>query len=170
VLAERGALPWFEAVGICDQICAGLAYAHARKVIHRDVKPANIFIAHDRTVKLGDFGLARVMREVSIRKTEIRGTPLYMAPEQVSGENVDHRADLYALGAMLYEMVCGEPPFHTGEILYHQLHTPPPFARVKKPDLPPRIDELIQKLMAKSADDRLGSAQEIRAAFRELSS
>jgi serine/threonine-protein kinase len=170
VLAERGALPWFEAIGICDQVCAGLAYAHARKVIHRDIKPANIFIAQDRTVKLGDFGLARVMREVSIRKTEIRGTPLYMAPEQISGENVDHRADLYALGAMLYEMMCGEPPFHTGDVLYHQVHTPAPFARALKPDLPPAIDELIQKLMAKSANDRLGSAQEIRAAFRALSS
>jgi len=110
--------PWIEAAAMIDDICAGLAYAYARAVIHRDIKPANIFVGKDRSVKLGDFGLARVVREMSIRQTEIRGTPLYMAPEQIVGRDIDARADLYAVGCTFFELVCGRPPFIDGEILY----------------------------------------------------
>jgi len=168
ILEARGTFAWRDAVALVDQVCAGLAYAHARKVIHRDIKPANIFVTKDRTAKLGDFGLARVMHRTKIQRTEIRGTPLYMAPEQIKGEDVDHRADLYAIGCMFYELVCGEPPFLEGDILYAQLHKPPPSAREKCPDLPPALDELILSLMAKSSDDRPGSANEVRAALKAL--
>jgi predicted Ser/Thr protein kinase len=169
VIATRGALPWFEAAGILDQVCAGLAYAHARKVIHRDIKPANIFVATDKTVKLGDFGLARVMREVTIRRTEVRGTPLYMAPEQITGTDVDHRSDLYAIGCTLFELVCGRPPFIDGDILYAQMHSPPPVPSSLMPDLPKGVDELILSLIAKNPDDRPGSANEVRTTLRDLS-
>jgi tRNA A-37 threonylcarbamoyl transferase component Bud32 len=165
---ERGALPWREAVGIVDQVCTGLAYAHARKVIHRDIKPANCFVASDRTVKLGDFGLARVMREVTIRRTEIRGTPLYMAPEQITGTNVDHRADLYAVGCMLFELLTGRPPFVDGDILYAQMHLPPPHASNLASDIPAGLDDLLAALLAKQADDRPGSANEVRTALKQL--
>ncbi|MBA3538172.1 MAG: protein kinase [Deltaproteobacteria bacterium] len=132
LLAARKTFPWRDAVDIADQLCAGLAYVHARRVIHRDIKPANIFIARDGTVKLGDFGLARVVRELTIRKTEIRGTPLYMAPEQILGSDIDHRVDLYAVGCTLFELVTGRPPFIDGDILYHQLHGTAPRPRRRR--------------------------------------
>ncbi len=168
IARERGAMPWLEAVGIVDQVCSGLAYAHARKVIHRDIKPANCFVASDRTVKLGDFGLARVMREVIIHRTEIRGTPLYMAPEQITGTNVDQRADLYAIGCMLFELVTGRPPFIDGDILYAQMHLPPPRASTIVEAIPAALDELMLQLLSKQADDRPGSANEVRTAFKQL--
>jgi serine/threonine-protein kinase len=168
LIEARGAFPWLEAASLIDQVCAGLAYAHGRKVIHRDIKPANIFVAKDKTVKLGDFGLARVMREVSIRKTEIRGTPLYMAPEQITGTDVDHRADLYAVGCTLFEAVCGRPPFIEGDILFAQLSAKPPVPSSLVPELPAALDALILSLIEKKADDRPGSASEVRTSLRQL--
>jgi tRNA A-37 threonylcarbamoyl transferase component Bud32/tetratricopeptide (TPR) repeat protein len=168
ILAERGALPWPEAIAVVDQLCAGLAYAHARKVIHRDIKPGNIFIARDDTVKLGDFGLARVLREVTIRKTEVRGTPLYMAPEQITGTDVNHRADLYAVGCTLFELVCGRPPFIDNDILYAQLHNAPPVPSSLEPSLPPELDALILELIAKNPLERPSSAAEVRETLTKL--
>lgn len=168
ILEARGTFNWRDAVAIIDQVCAGLAYAHARKVVHRDIKPANIFVTKDRTAKLGDFGLARVMREVTIQRTEIRGTPLYMAPEQIKGTDVDHRTDLYAIGCTFFELVTGRPPFIDGDILYAQMHSPPPSPRELTPDLPEALDALILSLLAKSSDDRPGSANEVRAVLKAL--
>jgi predicted Ser/Thr protein kinase len=170
LIASRGQIPWFEAAAIIDQVLAGLAYAHARKIIHRDIKPANVFLGKDKTVKLGDFGLARVMREVTIRRTEVRGTPLYMAPEQITGTDVDHRSDLYAVGCTLFELVCGRPPFIDGDILYAQMNATPPKPSTLAPDLPKGIDDLILSLLQKDPDDRPGSAAEVRTALRNLSS
>jgi tRNA A-37 threonylcarbamoyl transferase component Bud32 len=168
ILDERVHLPWVEALSICDQVSAGLAYAHARKVIHRDVKPGNIFVAKDRIAKLGDFGLARVVREVSNRRTEVRGTPLYMAPEQVKGDDVDARTDLYALGCTLFEMITGRPPFIDGDIVYKHVHEAPPTPASVGASIPPGLEALIMKLLAKSPDDRPSSATELRAAFKDV--
>ncbi|HLL20726.1 MAG TPA: serine/threonine-protein kinase, partial [Kofleriaceae bacterium] len=168
VIATRGALPWEEAAGIIDQVLAGCAYAHARKVIHRDIKPANIFVASDHTVKLGDFGLARVMREVTIRRTEVRGTPLYMAPEQFAGTGIDHRSDLYAVGCTLFELVTGRPPFVEGDIMFAQLHVSPPAPSSINNALAKRVDELIVSLLAKNPDERPATANEVRATLRDL--
>jgi eukaryotic-like serine/threonine-protein kinase len=170
LLATHGAMPWPDACHVIDQLCAGLAYAHARKVIHRDIKPGNIFLATDGTAKLGDFGLARVMREVTIKRTEIRGTPLYMAPEQITGTDVNHRADLYAVGCTFFELVCGRPPFVDSDILYAQLHAPPPSASSMVAGLPPMLDELLLHLIAKRPEDRIGSAQEVRAVLKQIMS
>jgi len=168
LLEEKGRLPVHTALALIDQLCAGLAYVHARRVIHRDIKPANIFVSRERVVKLGDFGLARVMRELSIRKTEIRGTPLYMAPEQITGENVTHRADLYAVGCTLFELVTGRPPFTDGEILYHHMHTAPPKPSELEPTLSAGFDELVADCIAKEADARIESATAIRERIRTL--
>ncbi|MCB1245558.1 MAG: serine/threonine protein kinase, partial [Verrucomicrobiae bacterium] len=148
VLAESGRLTLRSVARLIDQLCAGLAYAHARKVIHRDIKPANIFLGDDGVVKLGDFGLARVMREIAIRKTEIRGTPLYMAPEQITGTNVNHRVDLYAVGCTFFELLTGRPPFVDGDVMYHHLHTPPPAPSSFRPGLPAELDALILACLA----------------------
>jgi len=160
-------LPVRSALAITDQLCAGLAYAHQRKVIHRDIKPANIFVSAERIVKIGDFGLARVIHEIRIQRTEIRGTPLYMAPEQIRGTNIDFRADLYAVGCTLYEMVTGRPPFVDGEILYHHLHTPPEPPSTHA-DIPRALDELVLACIEKDAERRIGSAAEIRARLRQV--
>ncbi|MEX1054842.1 MAG: serine/threonine-protein kinase, partial [Rhodothermales bacterium] len=109
----RGALPVDEAVGIAIQISEGLARAHAKGIIHRDVKPANVIITPDGVVKIVDFGVAKLTGRTQITETGgVVGTAAYMAPEQVRGEDVDHRADVWELGAVLYEMLAARLPFH----------------------------------------------------------
>ena len=169
ILRERTRLPVRAALALVDQLCAGLAYVHGRRIIHRDIKPANIFISKEKVVKLGDFGLARVMRELSIRRTEIRGTPLYMAPEQITGENVTHRVDLYAVGCTLFELVTGRPPFIDGEILIHHLTTAPPVPSSIEPSIPPEVDALILACIEKEQEVRIESATAIRERIQAIS-
>ncbi len=168
IITDRGRLPLAEALELADQLCAGLAYAHGKRVIHRDIKPANIFVSNEGVVKLGDFGLARVMRELAIRKTEIRGTPLFMAPEQITGTNVSAKADLYAVGGTIFNMVCGRPPFVDGEILYHQLHTAPPAPSSIEPSLPQAFDDVMAHCLAKNPDERIESAASLRELLRDV--
>ena len=122
----------------------------------------------DGQVKLGDFGLAKVMREVAMRKTEIRGTPLCMAPEQITGENIDHRTDLYAVGCTLFELLTSRPPSIEGEILYQQLAAVPPVPSSLNPAISEGLDRLILAMIAKQADDRPPNAAEIRTRIKAL--
>jgi tetratricopeptide (TPR) repeat protein len=168
LLTDRGRLSVRQALGVIDQLCTGLAYAHGKKVIHRDIKPANIFISRERVVKLGDFGLARVMREIEIRQTDIRGTPLYMAPEQVSGTNINHRADLYAVGCTLFELCAGRPPFIDGNVMHHHLVTEPPVLSSLCPEAPAALDELVADCLAKDALARVDSAAAICERVRAI--
>jgi len=119
-------------------------------------------------VKLGDFGIARVMRELEIRQTDVRGTPLYMSPEQINGTNINHRADLYAVGCTLFELCAGRPPFIDGNVMAHHLFTEPPLLSSLCPAAPPALDELILELLAKDASLRLGSATEIQDRLRQV--
>jgi hypothetical protein len=168
LLADRGRLSVRQALGLTDQLCTGLAYAHGKKVIHRDIKPANIFVSRERVAKLGDFGLARVMREIEIRQTDVRGTPLYMAPEQVSGTNISHRADLYAVGCTLFELCAGRPPFVDGNILHHHLVTEPPRLSTLCPEAPPALDELVAACLTKDSARRIESAAAISERVRAI--
>ena len=166
-LARRTRYPWRDALAVIDQLCAGLAYAHGRGVIHRDIKPANIFIATSGTVKLGDFGLARLHR--APRSTvQIRGTPSYMAPEQITGAAIDHRADLYAVGGTLFELLAGRPAFIDGDLLYRQVQDQPPHVRELVPDVPVAVDALVSALLAKAPAGRPPHADAVRAAIAEL--
>jgi serine/threonine-protein kinase len=128
-----GRLPLRQSLLVAKQLLEGIGFAHSKRVIHRDIKPANIFLSADGRVKIGDFGLAKVMREIKIQRTEIRGTPLYMAPEQIHGTDIDHRADLYAIACTLFEIMTGQPPFIDGDVLYHHVHSPPPSAPRAQP-------------------------------------
>jgi serine/threonine protein kinase len=129
--------------------------------VHRDIKPSNLFLTRDRTVKIMDFGLAKMIEEVRRGSTVIGGTPNFMAPEQATGATVDHRTDLYALGGTLFELVTGSVPFESGDMIYHHVHTSPPDARERNVEVPAAMAELIVDLMAKNMEDRVQSAREL---------
>lgn len=163
---RRGPLPPLEAAHVAVQLARGLDAAHARGIIHRDVKPGNVVLAGDGMVKLLDFGLA-LMREAKGSRTGARrGTIPYMSPEQVRGEPVGPRTDLWALGAVLYEMLAGVRPFRApdeGELLHAILRREPePIARLR-PDTPDTLIRVVERLLAKRADARFATAAEVRA-------
>lgn len=150
------------AVQTCLAICRGLAHAHGRNVVHRDLKPANVLLGNDGSVKLSDFGLAKVRDALAQATQEIaQGTPAYMAPERISGMGSDHRGDLFALGVLVYRAMVGRLPW-PGESLMEVLfavlqHEPEPLETIL-PDAPPSLTELVMRLMDKEPETRLGSA------------
>src|SRR5256886_1477514 len=113
VLLDGGhSFPLSRTLRIMDQTCSALQFAHERNVVHRDIKPANLMLAADDTVKITDFGTAKILQFGSTQQTShVMGTPSYMSPEQVKGRGVDGRSDIFSLGVMLYEMITGEKPF-----------------------------------------------------------
>ncbi|MCX5739244.1 MAG: protein kinase [Proteobacteria bacterium] len=168
VLAKRGRLSPRDAARLGAQAAAGLEYAHAQGVVHRDIKTSNLFFTKERVLKIMDFGLAKMTEEVRRAATVVGGTPYYMAPEQAAGEDVDHRADQYALGVTLYELVTGDVPFRQGDVTYHHRHTPAPDPRSAAPDLPEDFAALIAKLMAKRPEDRFASTGEAGALLSRI--
>lgn len=160
-----------ETLSIARQICAALDHAHIHGIIHRDLKPENVVITPDGVAKLMDFGLARSIASRITSEGVIVGTVFYLAPEQALGEEVDGRADLYALGAMLYELTTGRLPFNAQDplsVISQHLHAPVVPPRTFRPDLPPPLESVILKLMSKSAADRYSSAREVDQALAEL--
>ena len=158
-------LPIEQAVGIAKAVSRGLEYAHAKGIIHRDIKPGNVWLSGDGTVKVGDFGLALAV-DLSRLTNEgmMVGTYYYMPPEQAMGGEITAKADLYSLGAMLYEMVTGRPPF-TGDdvvaIIGQHINTPPVSPNWHRPDLPPPLAALIMRLLEKDPNKRPASATEV---------
>ncbi|HKB03228.1 MAG TPA: protein kinase [Gemmataceae bacterium] len=147
------------------QAAAGLAAAHEQDLIHRDIKPANILLDKDGNVRLTDFGLARAVDDSSLTQSGvIAGTPQYMAPEQARGEPLDHRADLFSLGSVLYAMCTGRAPFRaptTVAVLKRVCEEMPRDVRDHNPDIPDWLAEIIDKLHAKKPRDRFQSAREV---------
>ena len=158
------------ALEIIALVADGLAYAHANDVVHRDVKPANIMILKDGRVKITDFGIAR-MRTADVRTQTgvVLGSPRYLSPEQVLGKRCDARADTFSLGVILYEMLTGQAPFNGIDVnsLMFQIvnFTPPPPSSIN-PALPPVLDLIIAKALAKTADDRYADIAEFAADLR----
>jgi molecular chaperone DnaK len=142
------------------QICDAIGYAHRLGIVHRDIKPANIMVTKANTIKITDFGIAKILKGDDGTKsgTAVIGTPLYMAPEQITGAGVDTRSDIYSLGIVLYELASGNPPFYLGNIEYHHIHTAPP-------PLPDRVSaglkRITLKCMEKEADKRFQTMDEI---------
>ena len=161
-IKEKGRLSTKNCVVIASKICNGLEYAHKKNVVHRDVKPSNIMISDQGEVKIMDFGLAKIMTDAVQDKTTARGTPLYMAPEQVEGVGVGHRADIYAFGVALFEMSTGTHPFTKGDIAYHHVNTPPPKPTRYNPSIPESLENIILKCLEKKMEDRYQSAAEIK--------
>jgi len=161
LLRQRGRLTSSEIVLIGQQICAGLAYAHERGVIHRDIKTANLFVGPEQHVKIMDFGLAKVVEEVRRGHSLIGGTPYYMAPEQTIGSDVDHRADLYSLGVTLFELATGRVPFPDGDAAHHNRHSQPPNPLEFSSDIEAHLVELILNLLEKDPEQRPATAAEV---------
>jgi hypothetical protein len=164
---ERGPLEVPEVLRIGQQVAAGMAAAHAVNLIHRDIKPSNILLSDDPTtrVKISDFGLARAVDDATLTSSGlIAGTPMYMAPEQARGETLDHRADLFSLGSVLYQMAGGRPPFraaNTVAVLKRVCEdTPRPLGDVL-PGTPGWLETIIFRLLEKERDDRYQTAQEV---------
>ena len=168
VLHNRGRLKVRDVARVGVQVATGLHYAHEQGIIHRDIKTANLFFTSDKVVKIMDFGLAKMVEEVRRGTTVMGGTPFYMAPEQGIGGAVDQRADIYAFGVTLYELLTGKVPFPEGDVTYHHRHTPPPDLSAKVPDLPQELMELVASMMEKKPDDRCASALEVRDALKLL--
>ena len=159
-------LPIREIVRIGMQAAHGLAAAHAQNLIHRDIKPGNILLEPpDDRVKITDFGLARAAEDVKLTRTGyVTGTPLYMAPEQAMGEEPDHRSDLFSLGAILYEMCAGQPPFNGTSalaILKRITDTPHRPLREINPAIPDWLAYTIDRLLAKKPADRIATAAQL---------
>jgi len=172
---RRGPIEWREAVRIAASVAEGLAAAHAKGVVHRDLKPDNVFLVPDPgapgaiRVKILDFGIAKLTGRALAgqpgrprTKNLILGTPAYMAPEQCRGATeLDARADLYAVGCLLFELLTGRPPFVAsgdGEVMAMHIYEPPPRLSNLAPHLPVELDALLAKLLAKDPADRIPSA------------
>ncbi len=165
-IEREGRLSLKDIISIGMQTAAGLAAAHEKNLIHRDIKPGNILLEKSgQRVKLTDFGLARAAEDVRLTRSGlVAGTPLYMSPEQATGEELDARSDLFSLGVVLYELAAGEPPFNgkTPLVVLKRLteETPRPL-RERNPDLPEWFVHIVDKLLAKDPKDRIQSAREV---------
>ncbi|MEQ1438935.1 serine/threonine-protein kinase [Fontimonas sp. SYSU GA230001] len=164
---QQGGLSLREAVALAAEIADGLAFAHEHGVIHRDIKPANIMIVRSGHAKIMDFGLARLpLSDVKTQTGVLLGTPKYMSPEQVAGRPVDHRSDLFALGAVLYEMIVGRPPFSGADTaqLIHRIATAPHAAPSRiVSSVPPLLDLIVARALEKDPSVRYQSAREMAA-------
>jgi tRNA A-37 threonylcarbamoyl transferase component Bud32/CheY-like chemotaxis protein len=171
LIAEGGALEPARARGIAAQVCDALDYAHNAQVIHRDVKPSNIILLPSDRVKLTDFGIARIVAEPRMTRTGIVGTLDYMSPEQAMGKDVDHRADIYATGVVLFEMLVGHPPFRADNpsaTILKLVSEPMPSARALRPSISAETEAVILKATAKAPSQRYQTAAKMCEAIQAL--
>ncbi|MCB1629073.1 MAG: serine/threonine protein kinase, partial [Xanthomonadales bacterium] len=174
LLEQTAQVPYSAGLRIARQLCAGLEAAHAVGVLHRDIKPENLILEQSGNAKLMDFGIARPIQRNAPGHTQpgmFVGTPAYSAPEQLQGEELDARSDIYSVGIMLCEMFCGRLPFAAGstmEIYMAHLQMDPVKPSELWPDIPKPLEQVILKCLAKRPDDRFDSAAELMAALAEL--
>jgi eukaryotic-like serine/threonine-protein kinase len=166
ILRDQGALDPDRAVRIATRVADALAAAHAAGIVHRDVKPGNVMVAADGSVKVLDFGIARAIDSTTLTQTSsVVGTAAYMSPEQALGKPADERSDIYALGCVLYALLTGHPPF-AGEgaaaILNQHANVAPRSLRAENNRVPPALDALVMQMLAKSPDERPQSAEQVR--------
>ena len=165
VLARRGRLPADEAVGLALQACRGLSHAHAAGLVHRDVKPQNLLLRTDGTLKIADFGIARAAESTALTQVgTVLGTAAYLSPEQALGEKVTSAADLYSLGAVLYELLTGRPPYEFDSLA--DLAAKQTVGAIRPvsdlaPDVPQRVEDAVMRALARNPDYRPASAAEL---------
>jgi serine/threonine protein kinase len=169
ILAARGTLEIDEALVVARQVAECLEVTGRKNIVHRDLKPANLMITPEGTVKVMDFGIARSLMHTGMTSSGVLGTPYYISPEQADGRvDLDSRTDMYSLGVCLYQMLTGELPY-TGsspvELILQHLEAPIPSVRDKRPDIPPSVDEIVRKCMAKIVEDRYATPADLIAAI-----
>lgn len=176
VLERRGRIPAREAAELALQVCAGLQHAHEAGLVHRDVKPQNILVCANGTLKIADFGIARSAHETRLTEIgNVLGTAAYLAPEQAAGEEVTAAADIYALGVVFYELLTGRRPYTvetlTQLLLRQQEHPVIPVGELA-PDVPPALEDIVMRCLARIPDYRPASAaalaDQLAAALSEL--
>lgn len=169
-LKAQGSLEVGEALGLAAEMCEALAHAHARRIIHRDIKPQNILLTKQGHVKVADFGIARALGGISTTSRDVVvGSAPYISPEQAKNGVVSTRSDLYSLGVVIFEMLAGKPPFGGDSpvaVALQHVEAEPPSLREKHPSIPVAVDELIKKAMAKDPDQRFQSAEEMLQAIK----
>src|ERR1700712_4913013 len=169
VLKKEGPLPPKRAMEIVADVCAALDFSHRHGIVHRDIKPANVMLNRAGAVKVMDFGIARSVADGQATMTAtaaVIGTAQYLSPEQARGEAVDARSDVYATGCVLYELLCGHPPF-VGDspvsVAYQHVREEPRAPSSINHDVPPDVDAIVLKALSKNPINRYQSAQEMRA-------
>jgi serine/threonine-protein kinase len=171
--SRKGRIPLPLLMDFAGQVLTALDYAHARGVVHRDIKPANIMISPASLVKVLDFGIAISKGSVDLTMAgSLVGSPMHMSPEQIRGEKATQQSDLYSLGVTLYELIAGQPPVNgatTYELMMAHLNqAPPPLAQLR-PDIPPRLSEVISRALEKEPAKRFATAAEFLEALRSVS-
>ncbi len=170
---NRGRLEVDQVWNVVDAVGAGLAHAHNKGILHRDVKPSNVIVANDGKIYLADFGLARIAQsgESTLSSDMIMGTPQYISPEQAKGEkNLDNGTDIYSFAVMLYEMVVGEVPFSADtpfSIIHDHIYSPLPLPHLVNPSVPDEVERVLLKALAKERADRYESVEDLSAAFKQ---
>ena len=175
VLAETPRPPLHATLQMLEQLCRGLAYAHSHDVVHRDVKPGNLFVARDGTLKIMDFGIAKHVHAKGLTVTgQFMGTPEYMAPEQITDyANARCSVDLYAVGVVAFEMLVGQPPFTSNDmmqLLVQHVAETPPSPRAFDPSISPAMEDLVLRLLAKRPEDRFPSALAVAEEIERIKS
>ncbi len=174
LIKQAGRIPFSAGLRIAKQLCAGLGAAHEVGVLHRDIKPENLILEQSGNAKLMDFGIARPIRRMEPGYTQpgmFVGTPHYSAPEQLAGDEVDHRADIYSSGVLLSEMFCGKLPYtgsNTMEIYMAQMQQAPIRPSEFWPEMPPELEILILRCIARAPDERFQSASDLGAALAAI--
>jgi serine/threonine-protein kinase len=165
---QRPELHLEDAVSAMHQVLGGLAFAHGKSVVHRDIKPSNLLVTRDGLVKITDFGIAKITPQSTTQTGLMVGTPQYMAPEQFAGGGVDHRCDIYAAGAVLYELLTGSPPFTgtSAEVMYKVCHEPPKPMSAVDATIPGVFEAIVAKALEKVPANRYTSAVEFQQALR----
>ena len=171
-IITRKGLPVAEVIDIVSQICDGLAHAHGKRIVHRDIKPDNILVDSNSHVKITDFGIAKLQGSTLLTQEGMRiGTPNYMSPQQADGEAVDQRSDIFSLGVVLYELLTGQRPFvgdTTATILYAICHKMPQPLSFYKPDLPAKLQDVIDTVLDKDPETRYQTVGELRNALKRI--
>ncbi|MDX8404233.1 MAG: serine/threonine-protein kinase [Mariprofundaceae bacterium] len=162
---KKGKLfPLAASMKICGKVAEALHYAHAQNVVHRDIKPANIMLLKSKSVKVTDFGIARITASSKTKTGVVLGTPSYMSPEQLSGKHVDGRSDIFSLGVMLYEMLTGVRPFRgdsMATLMFQIANEPHPDIREHRKDLPDSVAKLVDKMLTKDPETRIATGNEV---------
>jgi len=171
LIRRKGAMPTDHAISLFCQVLEGMARAHKLVIIHRDIKPANMMLTEDGSIKVMDFGIARVLGTARMtRQGNIVGTIEYMSPEAIQGADVDARTDIYSLGILLYEMLTGRVPFVNDteySLMMAQINEPPPMPRTFAPHIPIHIEQAIMRALAKRPEDRFQSVRDFRRALEQ---